>query len=147
MFQITVLGVAANKIVVWWISLQCEITYHRKSKYLRLFIYWHLQDWYTVCVTAASSVDEHVNVMLLVTCSGAHVACNDNLTEYALSKSKVKVTVANTHILVQYQNLTCCKLIHNLKITNTVYWFEPLLYSIYWLLHVSAVACHHQGAS
>jgi hypothetical protein len=21
----------------------------------------------------------------------------------------------------------------------------PLLYSIYWLLHVSAVACHHQG--
>jgi hypothetical protein len=23
----------------------------------------------------------------------------------------------------------------------------PLLYSIYWLLHVSAVACHHQGAS
>jgi hypothetical protein len=22
----------------------------------------------------------------------------------------------------------------------------PLLYSIYWLLHVSAVACHHQGA-
>jgi uncharacterized membrane protein YkvI len=23
----------------------------------------------------------------------------------------------------------------------------PLLYSIYWLLHVSAVACHHQEAS
>jgi hypothetical protein len=23
----------------------------------------------------------------------------------------------------------------------------PLLYSIYWLLHVLAVACHHQGAS
>jgi hypothetical protein len=23
----------------------------------------------------------------------------------------------------------------------------PLLYSMYWLLHVSAVACHHQGAS
>jgi hypothetical protein len=23
----------------------------------------------------------------------------------------------------------------------------PLDYSIYWLLHVSAVACHHQGAS
>jgi hypothetical protein len=23
----------------------------------------------------------------------------------------------------------------------------PLLYSIYWLLHVSVVACHHQGAS
>jgi hypothetical protein len=22
----------------------------------------------------------------------------------------------------------------------------PLLYSIHWLLHVSAVACHHQGA-
>jgi hypothetical protein len=23
----------------------------------------------------------------------------------------------------------------------------PLLYSIYWLLHVSALACHHYGAS
>jgi hypothetical protein len=23
----------------------------------------------------------------------------------------------------------------------------PFLYSIHWLLHVSAVACHHQGAS
>jgi hypothetical protein len=23
----------------------------------------------------------------------------------------------------------------------------PTLYSVYWLLHVSAVACHHQGAS
>jgi hypothetical protein len=23
----------------------------------------------------------------------------------------------------------------------------PLLYSTYWLLHVSAVVCHHQGAS
>jgi hypothetical protein len=22
----------------------------------------------------------------------------------------------------------------------------PLLYSTYWLLHVSAIACHHQGA-
>jgi hypothetical protein len=25
--------------------------------------------------------------------------------------------------------------------------FAPLLYPIYWLLHVSAVVCHHQGAS
>jgi hypothetical protein len=23
----------------------------------------------------------------------------------------------------------------------------PLLYFIYWLLHVSTIACHHQGAS
>jgi len=44
-----------------------------------------------VCVTEALSVDEHVNVML--TCLATHVACNDNLTEYALSKSKVTVTV------------------------------------------------------
>jgi hypothetical protein len=28
-----------------------------------------------------------------------------------------------------------------------MHWFVPLLYSIYWLLHVSAVVCHHQGAS
>jgi hypothetical protein len=30
--------------------------------------------------------------------------------------------------------------------TNTIHCFVTLLYSIYWLLHVSAVACHHQGA-
>jgi hypothetical protein len=28
-----------------------------------------------------------------------------------------------------------------------MHWFVLLLYSIYWLLHVSAVGCHHQGAS
>jgi hypothetical protein len=33
------------------------------------------------------------------------------------------------------------------EITNIKHWFLPLLYSIYWLLHVSAVVCHHQGAS
>jgi hypothetical protein len=33
------------------------------------------------------------------------------------------------------------------EITNTMHWFVPLLYSLYWLLHISAVACHHQGAS
>jgi hypothetical protein len=33
------------------------------------------------------------------------------------------------------------------EIINTIHWFVPLLYSMYWLLHVSAVACHHQGAS
>jgi hypothetical protein len=31
--------------------------------------------------------------------------------------------------------------------TNNMHWFIPLLYSMYWLLHVSAVACHHQGDS
>jgi hypothetical protein len=46
-----------------------------------------------VCVTEALSVDERVNVMLA--CPGTHVACNENLTEYSLSKSKVTVTVAN----------------------------------------------------
>jgi hypothetical protein len=29
-------------------------------------------------------------------------------------------------------------------ITNTMHKFAPLLYSTYWLLHVSAVACHFQ---
>jgi hypothetical protein len=33
------------------------------------------------------------------------------------------------------------------EITNNMHWFVQLLYSMYWLLHVSAVACHHQGAS
>jgi hypothetical protein len=31
--------------------------------------------------------------------------------------------------------------------TNTMHRFAPLLYFICWLLHVSAVACHLQGAS
>jgi hypothetical protein len=33
------------------------------------------------------------------------------------------------------------------EITNTMHLFVPILYCIYWLLHVSAAACHHQGAS
>jgi hypothetical protein len=31
--------------------------------------------------------------------------------------------------------------------TNNMHRFVPLLYSIYWLLRVSAVACYHQGTS
>jgi hypothetical protein len=34
-----------------------------------------------------------------------------------------------------------------LEITNTMHRFALLLYSVCWLLHVSAVVCHHQGAS
>jgi hypothetical protein len=34
-----------------------------------------------------------------------------------------------------------------LEETNNMYRFVPLLYSMCWLLHVSAVARHHQGAS
>jgi hypothetical protein len=33
------------------------------------------------------------------------------------------------------------------EITNNMPWFVPLLCSMYWLLHVSAVACHYQRAS
>jgi hypothetical protein len=33
------------------------------------------------------------------------------------------------------------------EMTNNMHWLLPLLCSIHWLLHVSAVACHHQGAS
>jgi hypothetical protein len=33
------------------------------------------------------------------------------------------------------------------EITNTMHRFAPLLYSTCWLLHVSAVVCHRQGAS
>jgi hypothetical protein len=33
------------------------------------------------------------------------------------------------------------------EITNSMHRFAELLYSVYWLLHVSAIACHHQGAS
>jgi hypothetical protein len=32
------------------------------------------------------------------------------------------------------------------EMTNTMHLFVPLLYSIYWFVHVSEVACHHQGA-
>jgi hypothetical protein len=28
-----------------------------------------------------------------------------------------------------------------------MHWFLPLLYSVYWLVHISAVVCHYQGAS
>jgi hypothetical protein len=38
-------------------------------------------------------------------------------------------------------------IINIVEMTSNMYWFVPLLYSIYWLLHVSAVACHRQGAS
>jgi hypothetical protein len=34
-----------------------------------------------------------------------------------------------------------------LNITNTMHWFVPLLYSIYWHQHFSTAACHLQGAS
>jgi hypothetical protein len=34
-----------------------------------------------------------------------------------------------------------------LEMTNNLHWFVTLLYSMACLLHVSAVACHHQGAS
>jgi hypothetical protein len=33
------------------------------------------------------------------------------------------------------------------EITNSMHRFSPLLYFIYWFLHVSAVVCHHQEAS
>jgi cytochrome b561 len=33
------------------------------------------------------------------------------------------------------------------EMTNNMHRFAPLLYYIYLLLHVSAVFCHHQGAS
>jgi hypothetical protein len=32
-------------------------------------------------------------------------------------------------------------------ITNTMHRFAPVLYSGCWLLHISALVCHHQGAS
>jgi hypothetical protein len=33
------------------------------------------------------------------------------------------------------------------EITKTMHRLTPLLYSAYWLLHVSAIVCHLQGAS
>jgi hypothetical protein len=38
-------------------------------------------------------------------------------------------------------------IIRVLEMTNNIHWFVPLLYSMYWLLHISTVACHHQGTS
>jgi hypothetical protein len=40
-----------------------------------------------------------------------------------------------------------CKHLKCIKKTNTMHRFVPLLYFICWLLHVSAVVCHLQGAS
>jgi hypothetical protein len=50
--------------------------------------------------------------------------------------------------IVQWSNKCTISSRNNLtEMTKNIHWFVPLLYSIYWLLHVSAVACHHQGAS
>jgi hypothetical protein len=38
-------------------------------------------------------------------------------------------------------------IVYVVEMTNTMHWFVLLLYCIYWLLHVSAVVCNHQGAS
>jgi hypothetical protein len=40
-----------------------------------------------------------------------------------------------------------CTIVTTVETTNTMHWTVPLLYSIYWLLHVLAVVCYHQGAS
>jgi hypothetical protein len=37
-----------------------------------------------------------------------------------------------------------CSIRHS-RNNHTMHWIVPLFYSIYWLLHVSAVVCHHQG--
>jgi 5-hydroxyisourate hydrolase-like protein (transthyretin family) len=48
-------------------------------------------------------------------------------------------------VITTLQYLTSHKF-YIVEITNNMHWFVPLLCSIYWLLHVSTVACHHQGA-
>jgi hypothetical protein len=62
------------------------------------------------------------------------------------------ITISRLHSsFFKFSLKLCKKLFSNktayiVKITDTMHWYVPLLYSINWLLHVSAVACHHQGA-
>jgi hypothetical protein len=48
---------------------------------------------------------------------------------------------------VNYIDLGAMSFKHAIEITNTIHGGEPLLYSVFWLIHVSAVICHHQEAS
>jgi hypothetical protein len=55
-----------------------------------------------------------------------------------------------TKLAVKVSFICMCRnfvLFYVVEITNTMHCFVPLLYSTYWLLHVSAVVCHQQGAS
>jgi hypothetical protein len=59
-----------------------------------------------------------------------------------------KICWENLSVIKIWQELRIpIYIVEVVEITNTVHWFVLLLYSISWLLHVSAVACHHQGAS
>jgi hypothetical protein len=57
---------------------------------------------------------------------------------FSLCVPKVKISLWG--FLIKYDILNV------VEITNNMHCFVPLLYSIYLLLHVSAVVCHHQGA-
>jgi hypothetical protein len=52
---------------------------------------------------------------------------------------------SNTALVTSYCSYRA--LLDVVEITNTIDIFAPLLYFIYWLLHVSALVYHHQGAS
>jgi hypothetical protein len=49
----------------------------------------------------------------------------------------------NSSTLLEFFGITCKSQLYVVEITNTMHRSAPLLYSICWLLHVSAVACHH----
>lgn len=68
-------------------------------------------------------MDEHVNVMF--TCTGIHVACNENLTEYGLPKYRVKLTsllltLSTAYIRIENQSLTCCNIIRGYSMCGGV---------------------------
>jgi hypothetical protein len=78
---------------------------------------------------------------------GCTLDSNSECTALQLFNNRSAAVRRHTVYNVVPSNISKLRCYVVVEITNTMHWFVPLLYSIYWLLHVSAVACHHQGAS
>jgi hypothetical protein len=88
----------------------------------------------------ATTMSKHVTLTTLTpTYSGKFLQCYSNQFSTSDNLSEAKF-FCRIHFN-QFKDLDV------VEITTTMHRFAPLLYSICWLLHVSAVVCHHQGAS
>jgi hypothetical protein len=106
-------------------------------------------------ITAATNVRCSEYPQTAVT---SHDQCNHkSLFTVKLSNSKLIETsvpdfahrpcfIKHSVSYCQSVSITRWTIVLVLEMTNNVHRFAPLLYSIYWLLHVLAVVCH-QGAS
>jgi hypothetical protein len=106
-------------------------------------------------------VNELVQDKLVFVCTNTFISMFSNIVEFicVLKKHSDRQSCqciihqnschdSGTALKVKYFFLTLwqiCTVI--VEITNTMDWFVSLLYSIYWPLHISAIVCHHQGAS